>query len=202
MTDTTSTQIAKTVASLAGLADEGQRQKIDQVRDELPDLEHVIGIDPGAGDMTLGELRERGSGGDRTELTGRQDKVERDDAWIIIYTSGTTGPPKGVVLTHANGMTVCKIVEELEFVQPNETTYLYLPLAHIFAVLTQIASYDQGTEIVYFGGDSKKILEEVVETRPTYLPSVPRIFEKLYGAATKMQKNASEEDKQRVQGAI
>ena len=167
--------------------DEGQRLKIDQVRDELPELEHVIGIEAGGGELTLAELRERGAGGDRSELASRQDKVERDDAWIIIYTSGTTGPPKGVVLTHGNGMTVCKIVEELEFIQPDETTYLYLPLAHIFALLTQLASYDQGTSIVYFGGDTRKILEEMIETKPTYLPSVPRIFEKLYAAATKMQ---------------
>ena len=182
--------------------DESQRQKIDQIRDELPDLEHVIGMEQGAGDMTLDELRERGAGGDRSELTGRQDKVDRDDAWIIIYTSGTTGPPKGVVLTHANAMQVCHIVEELEFVKPDETTYLYLPLAHIFALLTQLASYDQGTTIVYFGGDSKQILAEVIETKPTYLPSVPRIFEKLYAAATKMQENASDEDKQRFRQAI
>ena len=71
----------------------------------------------------------------------RQDKVEPNDAWIIIYTSGTTGPPKGVVLTHANGMTVCQIVEELEFVKPDETTYLYLPLQYaiLFAVMYLIA---------------------------------------------------------------
>jgi long-chain acyl-CoA synthetase len=182
--------------------DESQRAKIDQVRDELPDLEHVIGIEAGAGDMTLDELRQRGAGGDRSELAARQSAVDPQDAWIIIYTSGTTGPPKGVVLTHANGMTVCKIVEELEFIQPDETTYLYLPLAHIFAMLTQLASYDQGTAIVYFGGDSKKILEEIIATRPTYLPSVPRIFEKLYGAATKMQEQASEEDKERFRQAV
>jgi long-chain acyl-CoA synthetase len=182
--------------------DQGQRDKIDQVREELGDLEHVIGIESGAGDITLDELRQRGSGRDRSELAARQDKVSPEDAWIIIYTSGTTGPPKGVVLTHANGMTVCKIVEELEFVQPDETTYLYLPLAHIFALLTQIASYDEGTTIVYFGGDSKKILEEIIETKPTYLPSVPRIFEKLYGAAMKMQGDASEEEKERFHEAV
>ncbi len=181
---------------------DGQRAKIDQVRDELPELEHVIGIEDGAGDLSLDELRQRGAGRDPSELSSRQDGVEPSDAWIIIYTSGTTGPPKGVVLTHANGMTVCKIVQELEFVQPNETTYLYLPLAHIFALLTQLASYDQGTSIVYFGGDSKKILEEIIETRPTYLPSVPRIFEKLYAAATKLQEQASEQDKKRFREAI
>jgi long-chain acyl-CoA synthetase len=182
--------------------DEGQSSKIDQIRQELPELEQVVGIEADAGDMTLDELRQRGAGGDRGELDARREKVDPQDPWIIIYTSGTTGPPKGVVLTQANGMTVCKIVEELEFVQPNETTYLYLPLAHIFALLTQIASYDQGTAIVYFGGDSKKILEEIIETKPTYLPSVPRIFEKLYGAAMKMQEGASEEDKKRFRQAV
>jgi long-chain acyl-CoA synthetase len=182
--------------------DEGQRQKIDQVRDELPDLEHVIGIEQGAGEMTLDELRERGAGGERAELARRQDAVEPDDGWIIIYTSGTTGPPKGVVLTHQNAMQVCHIVEVLEFVKPDETTFLYLPLAHIFALLTQLASYDQGTTIVYFGGDTKQILAEVIETKPTYLPSVPRIFEKLYAAATKMQESASPEDRERFRQAI
>ncbi|HEY1593712.1 MAG TPA: long-chain fatty acid--CoA ligase [Solirubrobacteraceae bacterium] len=182
--------------------DEGQRQKIDQVRDELPDLEHVIGIEQGAGEMTLDELRERGAGGERAELARRQDAVEPDDGWIIIYTSGTTGPPKGVVLTHQNAMQVCHIVEVLEFVKPDETTFLYLPLAHIFALLTQLASYDQGTTIVYFGGDTKQILAEVIETKPTYLPSVPRIFEKLYAAATKIQESASPEDKERFRQAI
>jgi long-chain acyl-CoA synthetase len=182
--------------------DQGQRQKIDQVRGELPDLERVIGIEPGAGDITLDELRELGARGDRAELSSRQLRVGPDDAWIIIYTSGTTGPPKGVVLTHANGMQVCRIVEQLEFIQPDETTYLYLPLAHIFALLTQLASYDQGTAIVYFGGDTKAILQEVIETKPTYLPSVPRIFEKLYAAATKMQENASPEDRERFKQAV
>jgi long-chain acyl-CoA synthetase len=182
--------------------DGAQRAKIEQVRAELPDLEHTIGIEAGAGEVSLDELRQRGTGRDRSELGARQDNVDPHDAWIIIYTSGTTGPPKGVVLTHANGMTVCKIVQELEFVQPDETTYLYLPLAHIFAVLTQVASFDQGTTIVYFGGDTKKILEEIIETKPTYLPSVPRIFEKLYGAAMKMQEQASDEDKERFRQAI
>jgi long-chain acyl-CoA synthetase len=182
--------------------DEGQRQKIEQVRGELPDLEHVIGIEPDGGEITLDELRSKGAGRDRGELRERQDNVGPDDPWIIIYTSGTTGPPKGVVLTHANGMTVCKITEELAFVEPDETIYLYLPLAHIFALLSQLASYDQGTTIVYFGGDSKKILEEIIETHPSYLPSVPRIFEKLYGAAMKMQEEASEEDKQRFSQAV
>jgi long-chain acyl-CoA synthetase len=99
-------------------------------------------------------------------------------------------------------MSVCRAVEELAFINPDETTYLYLPLAHVFALTVQLASFDQGTTIVFTAGDTKKILQEIIETKPTYLPSVPRIFEKLYGAAMKMQEQASEEDKQRFRQAV
>jgi long-chain acyl-CoA synthetase len=182
--------------------DASQNEKIDQVRDELPELAHLIGFEDGGGEMSLEELRERGRGGHRSELSARQENTDTGDPWTIIYTSGTTGPPKGVVLTQGNAMSVCQIVEEIAFVQPDEITYLYLPLAHVFALLSQLASYDLGTTIVYFAGDSKKILEEVIETKPTYLPSVPRIFEKLYAAAMGMQAQASDEDKERFQKAI
>ena len=182
--------------------DEGQRAKFDQIRDELPDLEHIVGIEAGAGDMTLDELRQRGSDGDRDELAARQSNVSPEDPYIIVYTSGTTGPPKGVVLTQDNAMSVCRVAEELEFVSPQETIYLYLPLAHVFAIITQLASFDQGTTLVYFGGDTRKILEEIIETHPTYLPSVPRIFEKLYAAAMKMQGQSSDEDRERFRQAV
>ncbi|MEA2158548.1 MAG: long-chain acyl-CoA synthetase, partial [Solirubrobacteraceae bacterium] len=178
-----------------------QVEKIEKIKDDLSQLEHVIGIDSG-GEMTLEELRERGRGGDADELRSRQQQVDPDDPYTIVYTSGTTGPPKGVVLSHANAMSVCQMVEELKFVQPGDTTYLYLPLAHVFALTTQLASFDQGTTIVFYGRDTKKILEEIVETKPTYLPSVPRIFEKLYAAANKMQEQASDEDKERFRQAI
>ena len=111
-----------------------QAAKVAQVRDELPELAHVIAIEPGAGDLTLAQLRERGGDGDGAELTARQAKIAPEDAYTIIYTSGTTGPPKGVVLTHRNAMSVCEMVQELSFIGPGETTYLFLPLAHAFAL--------------------------------------------------------------------
>jgi long-chain acyl-CoA synthetase len=182
--------------------DENQRAKIDKVRDELGELETTIGFEPGGGDMTLDELRERGRGGDREALTRRQEAVEPEDAYTIIYTSGTTGPPKGVVLTHRNAMSVCEMVEEISFIEPGEKTYLFLPLAHAFALTVHLASFDQGTTIVFYGGNTKEILPELIDSHPTYLPSVPRIFEKLYTAAMKMQEQGSDEDKERFQQAV
>jgi long-chain acyl-CoA synthetase len=179
-----------------------QLAKIDEGRADLPDLASTVSIEPGSGDMSLADLRRRGAGGDRSELSERQSAVEPDDAYTIIYTSGTTGPPKGTVLTHRNAMSVCEMVEELKFVQPGETTYLFLPLAHAFALTAQLASFDQGTMIVYYGGDSKRILQELVETKPTYLPSVPRIFEKLYTAAMKLQEQSSDADRERFKQAV
>jgi long-chain acyl-CoA synthetase len=181
---------------------EAQAAKVQQVRDELPDLAHVVSIEPGAGDLTLDQLRERGRGRDAAELAGRQSTVAPQDTYTIIYTSGTTGPPKGVVLTHRNAMSVCEMVQELAFIQPGETTYLFLPLAHAFALTAQLASYDLGTTIVYYGGDTRLILPELIETRPTYLPSVPRIFEKLYTAALKMQAQSDDEQQERFAQAI
>jgi long-chain acyl-CoA synthetase len=181
---------------------EAQRAKIDEVRGALPQLEHVIGIESAAGAVTLEELRASGRRRGADELSARRAAVDPQDAYTIIYTSGTTGPPKGVVLTHANAMSVCEMVEEIKFVQPADVTYLFLPQAHAYALTVQLASFDQGTTIAYYGGDSTQILAEVIETQPTYLPSVPRIFEKLYGAAMKLQENAGAEDRERFRRAV
>ncbi len=181
---------------------DAQRAKVDQVASELTDLEHTIGIEAGGGEPTLSQLRERGRAGDRSQLDAREDAVTPADPYTIIYTSGTTGPPKGVVLTQRNAMSVCEMVQELAFVGPGERTYLFLPLAHAFALTAQLASYDLGTMIIYFGGDTRKILEEVIETKPTYLPSVPRIFEKLYTAAMKLQESGDGSDRERFAAAI
>jgi long-chain acyl-CoA synthetase len=189
-------------ARFAICEDEGQRKKFEQVRDELPALERLIGIQPEGGEISLEELRSRGAARDAGELAERQDNVKPDDPYTIVYTSGTTGPPKGSELTHRNAMFVGLVAQELDFVTPDETIYLYLPLAHVFALITMLASFDRGTCLVFFGGDTRKILEEIIATKPTYLPSVPRIFEKIYTAAMKMQEQTSAEDQERFRRAI
>ena len=115
----------------------------------------------------------------------RAQAVKPDDPFTFIYTSGTTGPPKGCVLTHDNYRRVLDSVEEKGTlgVGDEDLTYLFLPLAHAFALLIQLVSFDVGAPIAYFGGDTKAIVGELGEVKPTYLPSVPRIFEKLYAMA-------------------
>ncbi|MBA3406582.1 MAG: long-chain fatty acid--CoA ligase [Solirubrobacterales bacterium] len=167
--------------------DAEQLEKIRAVRGDLPALETLVVIDPSGetGDaITLEELRERGRGREPEELSARTRAVTRDQPYTIIYTSGTTGPPKGCVLSHGNYRDVITMCEHDEVVQAGDVAYLFLPLAHSFALLIQLTILDLGATLAYFGGDIKQIIPELSEVKPTYLPSVPRIFEKLYTLVT------------------
>jgi len=163
--------------------DAEQLAKVVEVRERLPLLRHVIVMEGAAeGDaVALDDLRERGRAHDRAELEARWSAVGLDDPYTIIYTSGTTGPPKGCVLAHGNYRAIVEMVSERElFRGTDDLVYLFLPLAHSFALLIQLAAFDQGTAIAYWGGDTKQIIAELSQAQPTYLPSVPRIFEKIY----------------------
>ncbi len=165
--------------------DATQEAKILEVRDRLPKLETIIVMDgPGKTGIALDDVRERGRAGDVAELRQRSEAVGPDDPFTFIYTSGTTGPPKGCVLTHGNYRAVMDMCRETNQLAAGETSYLYLPLAHSFALLIQLLSFDVGSVLAYFGGDTKQIIAELSETSPTYFPSVPRIFEKLYTMVT------------------
>jgi long-chain acyl-CoA synthetase len=169
--------------------DAAQVAKIEAVRDQLPALQHVIVIDgtdvASEEAITLEELRERGRALDRGELDARTRSVTKTDAYTFIYTSGTTGPPKGCVLSQGNYRSVLDMVAERGIVsEPDDVIYLFLPLAHAFGLLLMLISADRGVTIAYWGGDTAKIIPELAEVRPTYLPSVPRIFEKLYTLVT------------------
>jgi long-chain acyl-CoA synthetase len=160
-----------------------QRAKIDQVRTALPALAHLVAFASDGDLPTLQTLQDSGRGGDRARLDDARAAVKPGDASMFIYTSGTTGPPKGCVLTHGAFTAICAALEEIGLFDENDSTYLYLPLAHVFAQLIQVSSLEVGGCLIYFGGDAKRIVPELSETRPTVLPSVPRIFEKLHAAA-------------------
>ena len=165
--------------------DDEQLEKIRGVRDRCPKLEHVIRMTGRSGDtISLAELAERGAGGTEADWEERYSSVGPDDICTFIYTSGTTGPPKGCVISHGNYRSMLDMVHEVSVLGSDEITYLFLPLAHSFALLIQLGTFDLGATLAYWERDPLKILPNLSEVRPTYFPSVPRIFEKIYTSAT------------------
>jgi long-chain acyl-CoA synthetase len=165
--------------------DAEQVAKIAQVCDRLPVLEAVIVMDGDAdGAIRLDDLRERGRARPDAEVVDRAAAVTPDDPYTFIYTSGTTGPPKGCVLTHGNYRSVVTMCETASILHAGDVVYLYLPLAHSFALLIELIAIDLGGRIAFWGGDPKGIVGELMAVKPHYLPSVPRIFEKIYTLVT------------------
>jgi long-chain acyl-CoA synthetase len=187
--------------------DNAQLAKIAEIRDQVPGLQTVIVIDPPDCDpavpaITLEQVRERGRTRDATELQARREAVAPEDPFTFIYTSGTTGPPKGCVLTHGNYRTIVDMIREVGQIDEDEVVYLYLPLAHAFALLVQLAAFDLGSTLAYFGGDTKQIVGELIEVKPTYLPSVPRVFEKIYTLANAALEAQPAEEQEKARQAI
>ena len=165
----------------------GQVTKINAVRGRLPALEHIVVIDgPVEGTLTVDEVAERGRGRDEAELDDRASQVTIDDPCLIIYTSGTTGRPKGVVLTNRGFAAGRKSAADMGLIGQGDSVYLYLPLAHVFGQLVQAACIEVGATLAYWGGDANKIIAELSQIHPNVLPSVPRVFEKVYAVATGM----------------
>jgi len=184
--------------------DAAQLAKIAAIRDTLPHLRTIVTIDAPSGEeltpeiaaleaVPLEEVRARGRARSLEELEARRMGVRPEDIFTFIYTSGTTGPPKGCVLTHGNYRAIVDMVESRASLASDagDVVYLYLPLAHSFALLLQLLVFDLGVTLAYFGGDTKQIVGELAEVKPTYLPSVPRIFEKIY---TLVSANADPEE--------
>lgn len=171
--------------------------KVDSVRSQLPSLAHTIVVDGAAdGAVPLAGVEAAGVGGDDAELVRRAGAVGLDDACLIIYTSGTTGRPKGVVLTHRGFAAARRSATEMELFGLGDVVYLYLPLAHVFAQLVQADCVEVGAAIAYFGGDTTQIVGELAAVQPTVLPSVPRVFEKVYAVAMGMVPPGGEADAQ------
>jgi long-chain acyl-CoA synthetase len=192
-----------------------QLAKIVAIREQIPDVRTVIVMDPPADGsangsaaerpldaITLEEVRERGKGRSLEQLDARRAAVRPEDPFTFIYTSGTTGPPKGCVLTHGNYSAMMSMLRTAGGIHEDEIVYLYLPLAHSYALLIQLATFDLGSTLAYFGGDTKQIVPELMEVKPTYLPSVPRVFEKIYTLAHGAIEAKPPEEREQAQKAI
>jgi long-chain acyl-CoA synthetase len=168
--------------------DADQLAKVQAVREDCPQLEHVVLMEgTAAGVMTLDALCELGSDVADESVDERVAAVEPHDTATLIYTSGTTGPPKGCVLTHDNFMGATRGYEERLDLRAEGVPivfFMFLPLAHSLARITQVCVLDMGGTLVFWQRRPERLLDDIRESQPTYLPSVPRIFEKIHTAAT------------------
>ena len=181
--------------------DAEQLAKVREVEDKCPELEHVIVMEPGDAELgdalTLEALRERGRGRDESEWEARYQAVSPDDICLYIYTSGTTGPPKGCLLSHANYRAITDAVVDQSPLVEGDSSYLFLPLAHAFAILIQFATFELGAALAYWSRDPKMIIADITQVNPSFFPSVPRMFEKIYTLAT-----SNIEDKEGLRNAV
>ncbi len=155
-------------AVLAFAEDEEQTRKLVSVRGGLPALREVIPFD------WLAKLEADG----RLAKHLRPEPVEEGDLATLIYTSGTTGPPKGCMLTHRNLVTAATcVVEGLQ--HPGDVVLLFLPLAHSYGRLAHQAASFRGATIALVA-DVTRVPEALAAVRPTILPAVPRVYEKVH----------------------
>jgi long-chain acyl-CoA synthetase len=159
---------------------DGHTETVASVGNGLPDLRHTWTI--GTGD--LDKLVEQGRGVDRAELDRRHGALTPDTLATIIYTSGTTGRPKGCELTHGNFLfDIASTTEGLhEFYNESGSTLLFLPLAHVFGRIIQLGSTANRVRVGHTA-DVKNLLPDLAAFQPTFLLSVPRVFEKVYNAS-------------------
>jgi len=156
------------------------QETVAQVRDRVPGLREVWQIDAGA----LAELVTGGAAVDDAEVTRRRRLPRADDVATIIYTSGTTGRPKGCVLTHRNLYSdIANAVPGLTALfHEGASTLLFLPLAHSFARLIQLGVVHARVRMGHLP-DVKDLVATLGEFKPTFVLSVPRVFEKVYNTA-------------------
>ncbi|MDX6456099.1 MAG: long-chain acyl-CoA synthetase [Gaiellaceae bacterium] len=155
-------------AVLAFAEDDAQREKLESVRDGLPSLREIVGFDE------LPAFEEEG----RANRELEPDEVHEDDLATLIYTSGTTGPPKGCMLTHKNLVTAAlRVKTHIE--GQTDTVLLFLPLAHSFARIVHHSAASRGAALALVA-DATRVPEAIARVRPTILPAVPRVYEKVH----------------------
>ena len=165
-------------------ADNRERfDRLDSVKDHCPALKQILMLEGNA----LGALEGLGVAVSDEELNERVATVRTDDLATIVYTSGSTGNPKGAELTHKNfvsiTITASQALHEV-VLDDHPRLLLFLPLAHCFARFIQYASIASDDGVVGYLPDTKSLLPDLRSFEPTYLLGVPRVFEKVYNAAS------------------
>lgn len=168
--------------TLAIAEDDGQRDKIESVRDEVPTLRNVFVIEAGG----LNAIKTYGESVTDAEFWEYKEASHGDDRATIVYTSGSTGTPKGVELTHRNFAFL--VLSALQYMPragawPNRRLLLFLRLSHVFARFLEFFSFG-GTISLALSSNMKTMVKDFETFGPTLLLAVPRVYEKVYNAAS------------------
>lgn len=168
--------------TLAIAEDDGQRDKIESVRDEVPTLRNVFVIEAGG----LNAIKTYGESVTDAEFWEYKEASHGDDRATIVYTSGSTGTPKGVELIHRNFAFL--VLSALQYMPragawPNRRLLLFLPLSHVFARFLEFFSFG-GTISLALSSNMKTMVKDFETFGPTLLLAVPRVYEKVYNAAS------------------
>ena len=159
---------------------EKHEKTVAEVRSQLPKLREVWRFESGAVD----QLTKAGADVDPAEIDRRRKSLTLESTATLIYTSGTTGRPKGCELTHGNFIFDAQAVAEAtsELWEAGKSTLLFLPLAHVFARVIQIGCVFNRVQIGH-SADIKNLLADFAVFKPSFILSVPRVFEKVYTTA-------------------
>lgn len=175
-------ELADSGCSWLFVSTRGQRDKIDEVRAELPELRGLVSFDPldgvswqaflANGRRRLGELE--------PELRRREETLDRESLATIMYTSGTTGKPKGVMLTHGNILSNVAALQLLTPPVPDDVRLSWLPYSHIYArTVDHYLAIASGT-LMYLAESAETLVTNLAECQPTHMNAVPRFYEKVY----------------------
>lgn len=168
--------------------DDAQLSKLREIREQIPNVQKVIAMtgdvdEAGGWEVSWETLLATGKAlleANPDALAERTSQLSRDDILTIIYTSGTTGKPKGAVLTHDCMLYETEAFTKIDIISPDDVEYLFLPMAHVFAKVLEIMWFSLGHTMAFWEGDQTKIVDNLAEVRPTFMCSVPRIFEKVH----------------------
>ncbi len=168
------------------------RAIFEAVSERLPECTTTFVIEDGA----LGALKALATDASRGEVKRRIAAISQDDLASLVYTSGTTGMPKGCMLTHGNFIWESRQLEAMapQVFNDSQRQLMFLPLAHIWARLVEVACISTGVTIYYSSG-VPQLVEELSMAKPTWIFSVPRVFEKIYNVA---KQRADSEGKGRI----
>ncbi|WP_016990628.1 AMP-dependent synthetase/ligase [Flavobacterium sp. ACAM 123] len=156
-------------------------QKVNLIKDKVPNLKEVFSFDHIEGCKNWKELLTLGENQDnQNDVENSKSLVKPDDLATIIYTSGTTGRPKGVMLSHDNIVSdVLNSSKRIPFEAGKSTALSFLPVCHIFERMILYLHQYYGVSI-YFGESIEKISDNIKEVKPTVITVVPRLIEKVY----------------------